>query len=546
MPRWSCRRMVALIAGQLRGRLAQGGVRRDRRGRGRGHRGRPDPGRLGDHGVLLADHLRRRGAPGGAHPGDDPQGGRLRCGPAPPPKLDLVGTVLSAAGLGLVVLGVLQSSTWGWVKPKEDSPVEPFGFSLTVFVIGFGAVLLWAFTAWQRRREADRTRPAGAPGAAEDRPTARRPDRPVQPEPDPDGRLLHDPALPAAGDRARRPGDRPQDAARSRSPCSSPRRQGPGCPARFPIRSIVRAGPGRCPWSLPSCSWPRSSRSWTTSSFAWSMAVLGVGMGLLASQLGNVVQSSVDASGRGEAGGLQFTGQQLGSSLGVALLGAIVLSGLTSVVRLQHLLRRADQQQLSPSRSAWRSDPGSTSCPPTRSAAAAQEAGLDEPTTPGARRRLRVGPAPGAQGGAPGGGLPGPALAGLHQAAAARGAEQGGPGEPRRERARYWRRSLNNGRLCTGAVGCGLSDAVRRRLAESRRPPTKGHPMSPLTITPLDSFGTGQVFWSMLWFFCFFIWIWLLIGCSPTSSAATTCRAGPRPCGSSSSSSCPTSECSST
>jgi hypothetical protein len=26
-----------------------------------------------------------------------------------------------------------------------------------------------------------------------------------------------------------------------------------------------------------------------------------------------------------------------------------------------------------------------------------------------------------------------------------------------------------------------------------------------------DEFGTGQVFWSMLWFFLFFIWIWLLI-----------------------------------
>jgi Short C-terminal domain/Phospholipase_D-nuclease N-terminal len=24
-------------------------------------------------------------------------------------------------------------------------------------------------------------------------------------------------------------------------------------------------------------------------------------------------------------------------------------------------------------------------------------------------------------------------------------------------------------------------------------------------------FGTGQVFWSMLWFFLFFLWIWLLI-----------------------------------
>ena len=26
-----------------------------------------------------------------------------------------------------------------------------------------------------------------------------------------------------------------------------------------------------------------------------------------------------------------------------------------------------------------------------------------------------------------------------------------------------------------------------------------------------DGFGTGQVFWSMVWFFLFFIWIWILI-----------------------------------
>ncbi len=29
--------------------------------------------------------------------------------------------------------------------------------------------------------------------------------------------------------------------------------------------------------------------------------------------------------------------------------------------------------------------------------------------------------------------------------------------------------------------------------------------------TVAAEFGTGQVFWSMLWFFLFFIWIWLLI-----------------------------------
>jgi MFS family permease len=64
--------------------------------------------------------------------------------------------------------------------------------------------------------------------------------------------------------------------------------------------------------------------------FAISMALLGVGMGLLASQLGNVVQSAVGPKDRSEAGGLQYTAQQLGSSIGTALIGAVVISTLAS------------------------------------------------------------------------------------------------------------------------------------------------------------------------------------------------------------------------
>lgn len=44
---------------------------------------------------------------------------------APPtkrPHLDLVGTLLSASGLGLFVFGILRSSTWGWVQAKPDAP----------------------------------------------------------------------------------------------------------------------------------------------------------------------------------------------------------------------------------------------------------------------------------------------------------------------------------------------------------------------------------------------------------------------------------------
>ena len=34
------------------------------------------------------------------------------------PHLDLIGAAVSAAGLALLVFGVLRSSTWGWVLPK--------------------------------------------------------------------------------------------------------------------------------------------------------------------------------------------------------------------------------------------------------------------------------------------------------------------------------------------------------------------------------------------------------------------------------------------
>ena len=62
--------------------------------------------------------------------------------------------------------------------------------------------------------------------------------------------------------------------------------------------------------------------------FGIAMAVLGVGMGLIVSQLGNVVQSAVGEDDRGEVGGLQYTAQQLGASLGTALIGAVVITGL--------------------------------------------------------------------------------------------------------------------------------------------------------------------------------------------------------------------------
>jgi MFS family permease len=74
------------------------------------------------------------------------------------PQLDWVGSVLAATGLALIVIGVLQASNWGWLVPL-NSPVEPLGFSLTPFMIAGGGLVLAAFRAWQRHREAQRRDP---------------------------------------------------------------------------------------------------------------------------------------------------------------------------------------------------------------------------------------------------------------------------------------------------------------------------------------------------------------------------------------------------
>lgn len=247
--------------------------------------------------------------------------------PGPSPRLDAVGAVLSATGLGALVLGVLQSSTWGWVKPK-DSPISPFGLSLTLYVIAAGATLLWGFVTWQRHREATghdplvhlsiARFPAVRSGLV--------------------GLFTQNLILMGVffvvplylqivlGFSALDTGIRMLPVSITMFAASA---AGSRLSNRLSVRTIVRTG---LLTAIVGVLVLLATIKPTLANvgFATGMAVLGIGMGLIVSQLGNVVQSSVEESGRSEAGGLQYTGQQLGSSLGVALIGAIVLMGLTS------------------------------------------------------------------------------------------------------------------------------------------------------------------------------------------------------------------------
>jgi len=248
-------------------------------------------------------------------------------GARPGAKLDGVGAVLCALGLTLVVLGVLEASTWGWLKPR-NSPIEPFGFSLTPFMVAAGIGVLALFAAWQRRRERRKREPLihfrlfGIPPLRSGL-----------------GMFLFQNmilmgiffAVPlylqiVQGFDAFETGLRmlPVSIALFVTALAGSRLAG-----RFPARTLVRVGLALL---LVATVLLLSTIEPDIDSvpFGIAMAVLGIGMGLIVSQLGNVAQSAVGEEDRGEVGGLQFTAQQLGASLGTALIGAVVISGLVT------------------------------------------------------------------------------------------------------------------------------------------------------------------------------------------------------------------------
>jgi len=84
------------------------------------------------------------------------------------PKLDVVGAALSALGLGLLVFGVLRTSEWGWIQPKEGGPSWA-GLSPTVWLVISGVFVLWLFAAWEGRRESRGEEPLVRPGIRHNR-----------------------------------------------------------------------------------------------------------------------------------------------------------------------------------------------------------------------------------------------------------------------------------------------------------------------------------------------------------------------------------------
>lgn len=248
-------------------------------------------------------------------------------------RIDVLSVLLSALGLVGVVYGMLQSKTWGWVVPLHSPEVNgievaPLGISLTAWFIVVGVVLLALFFARQRHLLAKGRDP-----------------------------LLHAELLSirqlrsglsvlggqyaiiaglffmvpvylqmTLGFDALETGIRIFPLSVSLILFSI---FGTRLSTRWSPRRVVRVGQ----WVLVASAvllLTAIEPELSSPAFGIGMFCAGAGLGLLASQLGNVNMSAVTSKDTSEVGGLQGVFQNLGSSLGTALIGSILIGALAT------------------------------------------------------------------------------------------------------------------------------------------------------------------------------------------------------------------------
>ncbi len=242
-------------------------------------------------------------------------------------RLDLIGTVLSALGLGLVVYGILRSGTWGFIQPKAGAPAW-LGLSPVIWLILSGGVVLWVFLWWEGHRLAR------------------------------GGAVLLDPAM--LRNRNLRAGLTSfffqyflQAGLFFTVPLFLSVALGLSAIATgvrlLPLSITLLLAAAGVPRVFPNASPRRVVGVGFVALFAgivimvaaldvsagpeittWPLLLAGLGVGALASQLGSVTVSSVPDHQSGEVGGVQNTVTNLGASIGTALAGAVLISALTA------------------------------------------------------------------------------------------------------------------------------------------------------------------------------------------------------------------------
>jgi predicted MFS family arabinose efflux permease len=250
---------------------------------------------------------------------DAPVAGRVR--------FDAIGALLSIAGLSLLVFGVLESGTWGFVRPKPNGPVL-LGTSPVLWLVLGGLLVIYLFFLWEGHLGQRGGEPLVRPGMLRNAQLA--------------GGLtmFFFQFFSQAGVfftvplflsvvlelSALQTGIRllPLSVALLAAAVGIPR-LAPRARPRLVVRLGLLSMTAGTLVFIGGLS-PGADAGIVTI----PMLLLGLGIGALASQLGAITVSAVPDSLSPEVGGLQNTVTNLGASLGTALVGAVLISTLTA------------------------------------------------------------------------------------------------------------------------------------------------------------------------------------------------------------------------
>ncbi len=250
------------------------------------------------------------------------------------PQLDFLGILLSASGLFMLVFGIIQSSTFGWFIAKQSYAV--FGrllsnhFSVTVYASALGILLLILFFIWEGLRERMGKTPLvslelfGIKQFTSGALTMTMMSLSMI------GLIFVLPVFFQAV--------RGLDALHTglsllplslavlvMAPLSAVMSH------KIAPKYLVQAGIFVQLIAIILLHYEITITA-TTWSMTPALALYGMGIGLIMAQVSNLTLSAVSVQQSGEAAGVNNTMRQVGSSLGSAILGAVLLTGITANV----------------------------------------------------------------------------------------------------------------------------------------------------------------------------------------------------------------------
>ncbi len=248
-------------------------------------------------------------------------------------ELDWTGVSLSIAGLLALVYGIIESSTYGWLKARAPFTVlghnfAPFNLSITPITIIIGLVLLVCFGIWEWAVENKGHTPLMSLGLLKNTQFTSGASTVALMSLGMTGLIF---ALPVFLQSARN-----LDALHTglalapmsltmlvAAPSSA------ALSKRFTAKRLIQAG---LLVAITACLTlhflivPTA----TVAHLAPGLILFGAGIGLVMAQASNLTLSAVSVEQAGEASGVNNTLRQVGSSLGSAIIGALLLTALVS------------------------------------------------------------------------------------------------------------------------------------------------------------------------------------------------------------------------